>query len=125
MPRQVNRGRYIKKELAPDFDVVHDGDDDAGYDVEKSRGFDPPGAHANIDRICRRVQGANSIWPISVIWWIARASRGSQYCLNIFDPGHSEFSELYSEFSKIFISLASGILKFDNQIPRIIFVKCI
>ena len=41
MPREVNRGRKINKEFAPNFDVVHVGDDEGGQHYWESLRFNP------------------------------------------------------------------------------------
>ena len=41
MPHQVNRGRKINIELAPNFEVVHVGDDEARHHSCESLRFDP------------------------------------------------------------------------------------
>ena len=62
MPRQVNRGRKINIELAPNFEVVHVGDDEAGHHSCESLRFDPFTSHLTGSKINGGADGANSKW---------------------------------------------------------------
>ena len=71
MPHQVNRGRKINKELAPNFEVVHVGDDEAGQHKCESLRFDPISSDVTGSKIIGGADGANSMWlrsPSLRVW---------------------------------------------------------
>ena len=62
MPHQVNRGRKINKELAPNFEGVHVGDDEARHHSCESLRFDPFTSNLTGSKINGGADGANSKW---------------------------------------------------------------
>ena len=62
MPHKVNRGRKINIELAPKFEVVHVGDDEAEQHKCESLGFDPMSSDVTSSKIIGGADGAKSMW---------------------------------------------------------------
>ena len=74
MPHQVNRGRKINIELAPNFEVVHVGDDEAEQHLFESLRFNPISSHVTGSKIIGGANGANSMWIRSLSLRVRRVS---------------------------------------------------